>query len=72
MIREVDKIGVRGRSKSCAARPREQERHAVSKVRRAIFMKIAVKESKTGNIAGMRKRLKTVSQRRGVDKTKSF
>ena len=34
-------------------------------------MKIAVKESKRGNIAAMRKRLKTVSQRR-VDKTKSF
>ena len=35
-------------------------------------MKIAIKESKRGNIAAMRKRLKTVSQRRGVDKTKSF
>ena len=35
-------------------------------------MKIAIKESKRGNIAEMRKRLKTVSQRRGVDKTKSF
>ena len=35
-------------------------------------MKIAVKENKRGNIAAMRKRLKTVSQRRGVDKTKSF
>ena len=35
-------------------------------------MKIAVKESKRGNIAAMRKGLKTVSQRRGVDKTKSF
>ena len=33
-------------------------------------MKIAVKESKRGNIAVMRKRLKTVSQRRGVDDEK--
>ena len=33
-------------------------------------MKIAVKENKRGNIAAKRKRLKTVSQRRGVDKTK--
>ena len=31
-------------------------------------MKIVVKESKRGNIAVMRKRLKTVSQRRGVDR----
>ena len=31
-IREVDRIGVRGRSKSCAARPREQGRHAVSEI----------------------------------------
>ena len=47
-------------------------RHAVSKIRRAVSMKIAVKESKRDNIAATRKRLKTVSQRRGVDKTKSF
>ena len=66
---------MRGRSKSCATRPREQERHAVSavsEIRRAVSMKIAVKESKSGNIAAMRKRLKAVSQRRGVDKTESF
>ena len=43
-----------------------------SKIRRAVIMKIAVKESKRGSIAEMRKRLKTVSQRRGLDKTKSF
>ena len=46
--------------------------HAVSKIIIAVSMKIAVKESKRGNIAAMRKGLKTVSQRRGVDKTKSF
>ena len=71
-IREVDRIGVRGRSKSCTARPREQGRHAVSEIRRAVSMEVAVKESQRGNIASMRKRLKTVSQRRGVAKTKSF
>ena len=71
-ITEVDRIGVRGRGKSCAARPLKQGRYAVSKIRRAVSMKIAVKESKRGNIAAMRKRLKTVSQRRGVDKTTSF
>ena len=47
-------------------------RHAVSEIRIAVSMKIAVKESKRGNITAMRKRMKTVSQRRGVDKTKSF
>ena len=71
-MREVDRIGVGGRGKSCAPRPREQGRHAVNEIRRAVIMKIALKESKTGNIAAMRMRLKTVSQRRGVDKTKSF
>ena len=45
-------------------------RHAVSEIRRAVSMKIA--ESKRGNIAAMRNKLKTVSQRRGVDKTKRF
>ena len=69
----MDRIKVRGRGKSCAARPQEQGRHAVSKIRRAVSMKIAVKKSKRGNIATMRKRLKTVSQRRGVDKkTENF
>ena len=68
----MDRIGVRGRSKSCIVRLREQGRHAVSEIRRAVSMKIAVKESKRVNIAAMRKRLKTVSQRRRVDKTKSF
>ena len=71
-IREVDRIGVRGRGKSCAVRPREQGRHSVSKIRGAVSMKIAVKESKRGNIAAITKRSKTVSQRRRVDKTKSF
>ena len=66
-IRKVDRIGLRGRSKSCAVRPREQGRLAVSEIRRAVSMEVAVKESKRGNIAAMRKRLKTVSQRRGVD-----
>ena len=71
-IREVDRMGVRGRSKSCARRLREQGKHAVSEIRRAVSMKIVVKESKRCNIVAMRKRLKTVSQRRGVDKMKSF
>ena len=71
-IREVDRIGVRGRVRSCATRPREQGRHAASKIRRVVSMKIPVKESKRGNIAVMRKRPKTVSQRKAIDMTKSF
>ena len=63
---------MRGRSKSCAARPREQGRHAVSEIRRAVSKEVAIKETKSGNIAAMRKRLKTVSQRRGVDKKEGF
>ena len=53
---------MRGRSKSCAARLWEQGRHAVSEIRRAVIMKIAVKESKKGNITAMRKRLNEDSQ----------
>ena len=68
----MDRIGVRGRGKACEARPREQERHAVSKISKAASMNIALKESKSANIAAMRMRLKTVSQRREVDKTESF
>ena len=59
-----------GRSKSCAVRPREQGRHAVSKIRRAVSMKIAVKESMRQH-CGDEKEAED-SQRRGVDKTKSF
>lgn len=44
-VREVDRIGVRERRKSCAARPWEEGRHAVSKIRRAVGMKIAVEDS---------------------------
>ena len=71
-IRDLDRIGVRERGKSSAARPKKEGRHAVSKIRRAVSMKIAVENSERCNVAAMRKRLKTVSQRRGIDETKSF
>ncbi len=58
--------------KSCAARPREGGRHAVSKFRRAVFMKIAIEDRKGCNITTVYERLKTVSQRRRVDEAKSF
>ena len=45
-------------------RQQEQGRHAASKIRRAVSTKKAVKESKRGNIAAVRKRLKSQSQKR--------
>ncbi|MPC11527.1 hypothetical protein E2C01_004194 [Portunus trituberculatus] len=56
---------MRGRRKPCAAGPQEEGRHAVSKI-------IAIKYSERCNISAVRKRLKTVSQKREVDETKSF
>ena len=58
--------------KSCAARPWDGRKHTFSKFRRAVSMKIIVKDSKRCNIAAECKRLKTVSKRREVNKTKSF
>ncbi len=43
-ISEVDRIGMRGSRKSCAARSREGGKHAVRKFRRAVTMKIAVED----------------------------
>ena len=41
-IRKLDRIGMRRIRKTCAARL--QERHAVSKFRRAVSMKIAAED----------------------------
>ena len=71
-IRKVDRIGMRERGQSCAARPREEGRHAVSKIRRAVSMKISVEDRERQQCGEKREGLKTVSQRRGVDETKSF
>ena len=65
-------MGVRGRRKSCAAKLQENRRHAISKINGAVSMKIVIEDRKRFNILAKRKRLKTVSQRRGVDETKSF
>ena len=43
-IRKMDKIGMKRRRKSCVTRPREKVRHAVSKFRRAVIIKIEVKD----------------------------
>ena len=40
-IRMLDRLCVRGRRKSCAARPQGKGRHAVSKINRVVSMKIA-------------------------------
>ena len=56
----------------CGARQRKGGRHAVSKFRRAVGIKITVDDSKRCNIAAECKRLITVSKRRGVNKTKSY
>ena len=37
--RELDRIGMRNSRKSCAARPQERGRHAVSNVKRAVSVK---------------------------------
>ncbi|MPC53714.1 hypothetical protein E2C01_047612 [Portunus trituberculatus] len=58
-------MGMRGRRKSCGAEPQEEGRHAVSKISRAVSMKVALKDKKRCNISAVRKR-------RGVDETKSF
>ena len=63
---------MRERRQSCAARPREEERHAVSKIRRAVSMEITVEDSKSGKITAMRERKKTVRHRKGTGETKSF
>ena len=49
-IRELDRVGVKGRKKFCAARPQEEGRHAVSKINRAVSIKIAIEDSTRCNI----------------------
>ena len=71
-IRKVDRMWMRASRKSCAARPREGERHAVSKFRKSVRMKITVEGSKRCNIAADFKRLKTVSRRKEVNRTKNI
>ena len=53
-------MGVRERRQCCVARLREEGRHAVSKIRRAVSRKISIEDSKRGNIMAMKERLKTV------------
>ena len=64
-IGELARIRVR-RRKARVARTQET-RHAVRKINRAISKKIIIEDGKTRNIPAVRKRLKTVSQRRRAD-----
>ena len=41
-------------------RPKEEGRHAVSKIIKAVSMKVAIEDSRRCNIPEVRKRLKTV------------
>ena len=50
-IRELDRKGVRVSRKSGAAKPPQGRRHAVSEFRRAVTMKISVKDRERSNIA---------------------
>ena len=47
---------MRGGRKSCIVRPQEDGRHAVSKINRAVNMKIAIEDSKGCNILAERER----------------
>ena len=60
----MDRLRLRERRKSSAVRLLEREIHALSKIKRAVDMKIAVENSKSYNIAPMRKGLKTESEER--------
>ncbi len=71
-IRNLGRNGVSLIGKSCAARPLEGWRHAVSKFRRSVSMKITIEDRKRSNIASEIKRQNTVSERRTVDETKSL
>ena len=45
---------MRKRRKSCAARPQEDGKHAVSKINRIVSMKIAIEDRKGCNIPAKR------------------
>ena len=57
----VDKLGMKVSRNSCAARPWVGASHTVSKLRRAVSVKITVENSKRCNTAMECKRLKIVS-----------
>ncbi len=71
-IRDLDSKGMNLSAKAGAARPQETGRHTISKFRRAVKVKITIKDRKRGNMAAEFKGEKTVSERRRTYDTKSF
>ncbi len=71
-IRDLDSKGMSLSAKAGAARPQEGGRHAVSKFRRAVRVKIPIEDRGRGNLAAEFKREKIVSERRRTDETKSL
>ena len=49
-ISELDRVGVKGKRKSCVVRPQEEGRRAISKINRAVSMKIAIEDRERCNI----------------------
>ncbi len=60
-IRDLDSKGMSLSAKAGEARPQERGRHAVSKFRRAVRVKIMIEDRKIGNMAAEFKREKIVS-----------
>ena len=58
--------------KASVAGPQEEGRHAVSKFRRAVSMKIAIKDRKSCNITAELERRKAASKSRAVNESESL
>ncbi len=71
-IRDLDSKGMSLSAKAGAAMPPEGGRHAISKFRRAVRVKITIEDRKRGNLASEFKREKIVSERKRTDETKSL
>ncbi len=71
-INGLDRIRVSKSGNLSSAGPQEGGRHAVSKFRRAVRMKIAIKDKQRSNSAARLNTKKTVSGVRRANKAKSF
>ncbi len=69
--RDLDTKGMSLTAKAGAARPQKGGRHAVSKFRRAVRVKITIEDRKRGNLAAEFKREQIVNEKRTAE-TKSF
>ncbi len=71
-IRDLDRKGMNLSAKAGAARPQGRGRHAVSKFRRAVRVKITIEDRESCNLAEEFKREKIVSERRRTEETKTL